>query len=551
MNMTMKTKDEIAQQLTKRNIRFVVMGERIVTPCPSCRVVNEKGQPVPAFILEPEKGDGKCRFCGLTAETQTLMRRLGRNRAISKPEDISLPQEEKLPVEANKGVLEGNKQAVPSIPERKEPPEVFEAMSADRLLGILGITIKRDEENKLIAFLGQLSAYTGNSQLNISFNAPSSTGKSYIPTEIAQLFPKEDVIEIGYVSPTAFFHDVGKYEEAKKGYTVDLERKILIFLDQPHDMLLQHLRPLLSHDKKEIQLKITDKSQKAGIKTKNIFLRGFPSVTFCTAGLKTDEQESTRFILLSPQTDQEKIREAIHEKIRKEADSEAYRSALDGNQDRELLKRRVAAIKAAGVEDVQIGSPEKVERMFFSGDRMLKPRHQRDIGRILALIKGFALFNLWHRDRNGATIVANDEDIEQAFKVWDAISDSQELNLPPYIYQLYKEVILPAWEEKKKSKMEEFATDIMGLGAPEGMEYKPKIGLTRSELTRKHLEVYGRVLPDWLLRQQIAPMLENAGLIEQEADPNDRRKVLICPTTSLYIDEKEERNSESGGGVEI
>ncbi len=64
-------------------------------------------------------------------------------------------------------------------------------MTAQDLLEILGLTIKKDEENKIVAFLCQLSAYTDNSQFNVSFNAPSSTGKSFIPTEIARLFPRK------------------------------------------------------------------------------------------------------------------------------------------------------------------------------------------------------------------------------------------------------------------------------------------------------------------------------------------------------------------------
>ena len=45
---------------------------------------------------------------------------------------------------------------------------------------------------------------------------------------------------------------------------------------------------------------------------------------------------------------------------------------------------------------------------------------------------------------------------------------------------------------------------------------------------------------------QIHPMLETAGLIAQEQDPNDKRKILIFPATAP---EKEERNSETEGGV--
>lgn len=191
----------------------------------------------------------------------------------------------------------------------------FKPLSSQDLIDVLGLTIKQDEENKVVTFLCELSAFTENAQFNISYNAPSSTGKSYIPTEIARLFPSEDVIELAYCSPTAFFHDVGEYDKEMKGYVVDLSRKILIFLDQPHNELLARLRPLLSHDKKEISLKITDKTQKFGLKTKNILLKGYPAVIFCTAGLHIDEQEATRFLLLSPEVNQEKIREGILESI--------------------------------------------------------------------------------------------------------------------------------------------------------------------------------------------------------------------------------------------
>jgi hypothetical protein len=404
----------------------------------------------------------------------------------------------------------------------KEYPEkintsLFKPLSSKELVDILGLTIKKDAENKLITFLCELSAYTENSQFNISFNAPSSTGKSYIPTEIAIIFPEEDVIEIGYCSTTAFFHDVGEYDKEKKGYLVDLSRKILIFLDQPHTQLLERLRPLLSHDKKEIVLKITDKSQKFGLKTKNVLLRGFPSVIFCSAGLKIDEQEGTRFLLLSPETSQEKIREAIYEKIKKEADNTAYKKMLDSNPERKLLKDRILAIKQENIKEIKIGAPEKIKERFFGKAKMLKPRHPRDIGRLISIIKSSALLNLWFRERSGSTIIANEEDIDEAFKIWDTISESQELNLPPFIFNLYKEVILPIWEEKVHAQ---------NLGT---------VGITRQEIVQKNYRTNGRLMPDWQLRLHIIPMLENAGLIKQEADPNDKRKILIYPIATFNV----------------
>ena len=410
----------------------------------------------------------------------------------------------------------------------------FASLSSEDLADILNLTIKHDVENKIAAFLCELSAYSEDSQFNISFNAPSSTGKSYIPTEIARLFPEEDVLELAYCSPTAFFHDAGEYDKERQGYLVDLSRKIVIFLDQPHNALLAHLRPLLSHDKKEITIKITDKGEKHGLRTKNILLRGYPSVIFCTAGLQIDEQEATRFLLLSPEINQEKIRESISQAVRKASDGDAFNAWLEEDPKRMLLKERVRAIRQENIHDIKIDAEGAVKERFLAQCKMLKPRHSRDIKRLISIIKSFALLNLWWRERKGKTLVANAQDVDEAFKLWAKISVSQELNLPPYVYNLYQEVILAAWQEKNGGRSASFE-DITG-----------KLGISRNEILQKHYKVHGKMLDNSLLRMQILPMLETAGLIIQEQDPNDKRKILIFPATA----EGKEGNSEAEGGVE-
>ena len=424
----------------------------------------------------------------------------------------------------------------PPEPPAKEPaapklsPEEarakFPPLTTDDIVRVLGQTIKRDETNKVVTFLCCLSAFTEREQLNISFNAPSSTGKSYVPLETSSMFPEEDVIIVSYCSATGFFHDHrGTFDEKIGGYLVDLSRKILIFLDQPHTLLLQHLRPLLSHDKKELLLKITDKSQRAGLKTKNIVLRGYPAVIFCTAGLNIDEQEATRFLLLSPETTQEKIREAIYQVITKNANPDAYQNTLNADPDRQLLKERIRAIRDENIREIKIDNPEQIAQRFFSKNEVLKPRHSRDIRRIVALIKSFALLNLWHREREGNTLVTNQIDIDHAFALWDVISESQELNLPPYIYNLFKDIILKAYQEKDH-------------------------GLTRGEILKEHFEVHGRMLEDWKLRKEILPMLETVGLISQEPDPADKRRVLVYPHTHSPISHEEKYRGMDRGVTE-
>ena len=383
----------------------------------------------------------------------------------------------------------------------------FPPISVKELSDVLGQTIKKDVENKVIVFLCEISAYTDSAQFNTSFNAPSSTGKSYIPIEVSTLFPQEDVKIIGYCSPTAFFHDFSQYDKETKTYLADLSRQVIIFLDQPHTLLLQHLRPILSHDRKEVVIKITDKTKAVGLRTKTIIIRGYPSVIFCTAGLKTDEQESTRFFLLSPEINQEKIRAAICEKLAKESDAEAYRLTLRNSPERAELKERIIAIRQEHIEQINIGSPELIKEYFLTKHKMLKPRHARDIGRLISLVKSLALLNLWDRKRCGNVIVANEEDVKEAIALWDTIYLSQDLNLPPYLHNLYLDIIRPIYYEDNKEKR----------------------GVERRAIIRKHYDVYHRPLSDWQLRREVLPAMEMAGLILQESDSYDKRRMLVYP----------------------
>ena len=396
----------------------------------------------------------------------------------------------------------------------------YPELSVKELVDILGTTIKHDDDNKVITFLCQLSAYTEDSQLNVSFNAPSSSGKSFIPLETAKLFPQTDIMILGQVSPTAFYHMAGEYDKENEQVVVDLSGKTLIFLDQPHTMLIERMRPILSHDQKEIESQITDKTQKSGLRTKKVIIRGYPAVIYCSAGLRMDEQEATRFILLSPEITQEKIREGVLESLKKSADQSAYSDYTELNPPRQQLKGRIEAIRDAGVADIHITDEHQdyIKKRFFDSVTSLKPRHQRDIKRLVSIIKAVALLNLWHRKNEGSNIVADRRDIDEAFNLWDRISVTQELNIPPYVYQLYKDVILAAYSDKDR------------------------FGVTRQEIMIKHYAVYGRMLDAISLRQQILPMLNQAGLITEEQDPADKRNKLIYP-------QDHSKYSELDGGV--
>jgi len=396
---------------------------------------------------------------------------------------------------------------------------------------ILATTIKRDEAAKSITCLNMLLAQTNEDAYNVAFQSESSTGKSYIPLETAEYFPSKDVRIYAGASPTSFFHQVGKWmklvdlakqidlsglfdekelsDEKRKVIFVDLESKILIFLDLPHWMLIERLRPLLSHDKRGLRYDITDKTGKGGLRTKTVVIRGFAAVIFATAKPTQEDQERTRLWLLSPEVTEEKLQESLRLLGARVAHREAWREWIDSHPLRSWLRERIRAIRATGVRDIVIPEWQSVLERFMAKRPHLNPRFQRDWPRLLSLIKALALLNCFTRVRVGeSSIMADQRDIEAAITLYEQVATANELGLSPESYRIYSQVILPL--------------------AANG-------GVSRKEILSRYFELNYRPLPDDRLRKQILPALESAGLISQQPNPEDRREILVYCTVPSPI----------------
>jgi len=320
-------------------------------------------------------------------------------------------------------------------------------LTVQELEDILNTTVKCDGPNKVITFLTALLTYTEAEQINLGFLAESCVGKSYIPLEVSWYFPKEDVLKLGYASPTSFFHEMGQIEKTESfdgtkhaKVHINLANKLLVFLDMPHAGLLERLRPLLSHDEKVIENKITDKSEKRGMRTKTVVITGFPVIMFCSANEGLNEQEKTRLLLLSPEKSQEKLWEALILKLLKESDREAFSRYMESEPSRVFLRARVEAVKSARIKHVIVPDDlrDLIMKRFTKKRKWLQPRHLRDISRLLALIKAFALLNYAHRQRVGDAITVNAEDVEVGFQLYEAISEPNELGISPEQYEIFK-----------------------------------------------------------------------------------------------------------------
>jgi hypothetical protein len=389
---------------------------------------------------------------------------------------------------------------------KKMARDLIRETSLDEVSEILSETIKEDQPVKLITFLITLLTYTNEDQQNLCFKGESSGGKSYNALEIADYFPRADVMKIAYSSPTAFFHDRGEWDPENKQIIVSLKQKILIFLDQPHDQLLQRLRPLLSHDTRELLYKITDKKLKSGTRTKHIMIQGYPTVIFCTAKMNIDPQERTRMFLLSPETSEKKLEESLYHLAKKLGNREKYKIELSKNDKRSWLRARIKAIKDHNVRNIIIKNPEKLCERFILYRQNLIPRHQRDFPRLLALIKAHALLNCFTRKKEDTSIIANQDDINAGFTLYENIVKSNELGLSPEVWEIFKKVIRPNMEIK-------------------GSSDTPHI--KRKDIQEHYFSFYHRPLSYKRLNDELIPALTGAGIIYEDVDPEDRRYKLI------------------------
>lgn len=415
--------------------------------------------------------------------------------------------------------------------------ESFEEMSLDEVAQVLSRTIVDDDINKKTIFLAMLSAYTDKSQINISINAPSSSGKTYLATQIAALFPAEDKVERSGASPTSFFYEDGVIDEERGAKIVSLKRKILIFHEQPNPELQVRLRALLSHDSREIIHSLTNKGKGGRNKTDKIILEGFPATIFCSAGMRLDEQEATRAILISPEATQAKINASVSMQFERGGDEEKFAEMLESYEDRNGLMRRIVAIRDEHVNDIIIPDIAQVKARFLSNLPVLLPRHSRDTDHFLRLIKSLALLNVWYRRGPNGEIHANAYDIEEAFKLWETFFETQNLNVPPAVLDIYKKYIKPAYIEKFLTSDKDFKLRMMN----------EEIGLTVQELLSYHLLTEGVSMNGENLRKQMIPQLEQAGVIAfEKPEDGDKRSKHLYP--KRFTDEELNKLGRGGSG---
>jgi hypothetical protein len=455
------------------------------------------------------------------------------------------------------------------------------------LVEIRRSTVKMDDYMVKQSLLHSATAFL-TEPANLGIEAPSSEGKTYPVVETVKLLPPDCVWFLAGLSPTALAHDFGelvdaetkeplkpklmelqnKLEElrgtkdkearqrrrelqseiqklmAKAAYLVDLENKILLFLDRPNPETLQRLYPILSHDVWEASYRYTDRKSKGPLRTVHVILRGWPVAVFIRTRGEGEgdawQQTVSRFTIISPRMGSEKYRKAIKLRAMMRGlpaptlfevlglDKESWaRQAL------EMVRKRLTEIKMR----VRDATGNQKANMFWipfyakigEGFPADMGRRMRDSDRFLALMQAHAALNVFSRPRlvypNGTEyIICTRDDFKEVAGLY--FSDEEKAiiltGLPRHILEFFEKVLLTKWKAKTGGEK-----------------------LTVSELVEAVPKALGKTLSDNTIRKLYLPPLENAGFVSLEPDPDDKRRYIVQVLKESPINTNQEKTGEN------
>ncbi|MDR2719874.1 MAG: hypothetical protein LBC03_03610 [Nitrososphaerota archaeon] len=303
-----------------------------------------------------------------------------------------------------------------------------------------------------------LSAYT-NEPMNVRVKAPSSSGKTYVVTKIASLFPKEDIILLNKASPQSWLYDYaikkdkdgniineadkphkptyqeienyllmyGNRENTQKnikiareelsntfpdrmkeweqrqaeGYLeINLKNKIIILVEASN-AAINVIKPLLSHDSLDGVYRTLNPDTK---KNMNIRFNAYPAFIINDAEKNYGEEIETRFLIVQPVASIAKY-------------DKAQRISLNSISD-VLAKKEITFTKKTIVESIRCIRNSRTEENIIiilpflvelknngnseNSDDLISsfssknPRDMRDFNKYLELSRAMGILNIFH-----------------------------------------------------------------------------------------------------------------------------------------------------------
>ena len=432
-----------------------------------------------------------------------------------------------------------------------------------------------------------LSAYT-NEPINVGVLAPSSEGKTYATVEISEIFPEKDIISIGRLSPTALIHSHGRLvdsdgesleprlerirlqiaEAENEGHKktvrelkqimadmidsarneVDLTHKILLFLDNPKPETYEMLKPILSHDKKQILYKTTKSD--GSLSVKDTVIKGWPAVIVCSAKNEAKnevwEEIATRFFIVSPNTNVSKYYEAnklTSQKIGKPSwASSVYANPRDKKFCRYYIYRlrdSLTALCKNGENPVFNPFADKLAELFphNQGVTMRHFKRLMSFCNIETLINANSLMKLEfipYHDEKKISVITSLEIIQNAIKIIGKVS-----TVPPEKIKFYEMVFVPTIQDKTTVQTSLDNTQNSSEQQNRLDKYQSdndsNVSLTSSECAEWYIRIFAKpITSKQVLENYLKPLIDE-GLLESSYNPDNKSQKLYCTSSQLTI----------------
>ncbi|NVM56926.1 MAG: hypothetical protein HWN51_02235 [Desulfobacterales bacterium] len=321
-------------------------------------------------------------------------------------------------------------------------------------------------------------------------------------------------------------------------YLVNMENKILIFLEAPQLETWEKIRPILSHDVYEISYKFTDRTSRGQLKTLHVVIRGWPAAVYLKAGRGREDiiwpQIQSRFTTISPRMSAEKYRAAVEfSAMVKGLPSVVFESKIGAREFERAeriirtIRHRLLDIKYKARKASKSFAPNTFWIPFHKeiGEEFPATvgRHMRDSKRFITVMQMSAATNVFARPilKIGDTenIVVVRADYERAIRLYfEEGGEEIFTGIPAHIIDFFKRVILSLWKGEEPGHEK--------IGGDTITHEKLGMGMTVAEMVKRYRGIYHKGRSSKTILNHYLPPLENYGIITSEPDPEDKRRNL-------------------------
>jgi hypothetical protein len=326
---------------------------------------------------------------------------------------------------------------------------------------------------------------------------------------------------------------------------INLEHKIMLFLDTPSMSFISALMPLLSHDSYESEYKYVDTN--AGIKTYKNLLRGWPSMIFAQAidysKYERWPEVQRRFIITNPTMDsKKKIEEAIHLIVQKHCLPDFMYQKLVVSDDEKQKAREIIEYLSDKIlqccKNLKPGSNNTFVPYQEAIDSVLTKEQTSDMTaakRFNAFLSLLPMINITKRPSIRMQKEGEKEDEDGPIVYTMPLGTFEDLNdalyimqfsngVRPYVLQWYYDIFLPLYNEQTVP-----ASKVKRVSKEDQIIHENRIAVTTIQLIKATKEKRHKSYTSKQLLESFIYPLMNQGYIDLIDSEIDHRSKINFP----------------------